>query len=89
MHHDQDCCESVSIESIKGNLGDLVGSPLTVAREDYFDNELPSDMEPPEYRDDLTKVTDYTFATANGEVRIRWFGQSNGYYSVAVQISKI
>ncbi|MGF3998932.1 DUF7448 domain-containing protein, partial [Staphylococcus aureus] len=27
MFHDQDCCESVYIESIVGNLTDLLGTP--------------------------------------------------------------
>lgn len=30
MFHDQDCCESVYIESIVGNLTDLLGTPLLV-----------------------------------------------------------
>lgn len=27
LYHCQECCESVSVESIVGDLGDLVGSP--------------------------------------------------------------
>lgn len=33
FYHDQDCCESVEIEDVCGDLRDLVGEPLTEAEE--------------------------------------------------------
>lgn len=33
FYHEQDCCESVSIEDVCGDLEDLVGSPLVIAEE--------------------------------------------------------
>lgn len=81
MHHEQDCCESVYIESITGDLSDLVGSPITLASE-----RVSSDEKPMRNDEDSYTWTFYSFATVKGYVDIRWYGSSNGYYSEAVNI---
>jgi hypothetical protein len=81
MLHEQDCCESVDIEDIIGDLDDLIGSPIIRATEDESE-ENPEGIEEV-YQDSFT-WTFYNFATEKGHVTIRWYGESNGYYSEAV-----
>lgn len=87
MLHDQDCCESVTIYDITGDLQSLVGAPLVVSHEEA-DSEWPADVARQEYTESFT-WTRYFLETATAKVRIRWFGESNGYYSESVQIEEI
>ena len=80
MYHEQNCCESVEIEEVVGDLEDLVGSPITMAEETSQEGE--SDWGSQTW-------TFYKFATNNGYVTIRWLGESNGYYSESVDFVKV
>lgn len=82
MFHSQDCCESVSIDDIAGDVVDLVGSPITMA-EEVSNDKWPEGKERPSYCESYT-WTFYKLATIKGYVTIRWFGESNGYYSESV-----
>lgn len=85
--HDQDCCETVFIESIVGDLSDLIGSPFVLAEERTPDPQPPSRREEGGYfEDDSYTWTFYAFATSKGHVDIRFYGSSNGYYSESVDI---
>ena len=81
MKHERDCCESVEIESIVGDLSDLVSSPILVSEE--VDS---GDIPPLENADESYTWTFYKLATIKGYVDIRWFGSSNGYYSESVEL---
>lgn len=85
FYHAQDCCESVGIYDIVGDLGDLVGSPLVLAEEVSNSDELTPDFSPT----DSYTWTFYRFATVNGTVTVRWLGESNGYYSEAVSFRRV
>jgi hypothetical protein len=86
MEHRQDCCESVSIEDICGDLQDLIGSEIVDAYESTNEDAKPAGYISPvsDYTDDSETWTFYRIATAKGTVTIRWYGTSNGYYSVGV-----
>ena len=85
MYHEQDCCESVKIEDINGDLDDLIGSPILQARTvtNREGNYRKSD------EDESFLWTFYKLATIKGYVVIRWYGTSNGYYSEEVNFEKI
>lgn len=91
MYHDQNCCESVYVESICGDIEDILNSPVLVAEE-----VVSADVDPEGvgesnvvYRDDSFTWTFYKIDTAKGGVTIRWYGTSNGYYSEDVSFKDI
>lgn len=84
FYHSQDCCESVYIEDICGDLNDLVGSPLVEAEEvSNYDAEPLYDGE------ESYTWTFYRFRTLKGSVSVRWYGSSNGYYSESVSVAVV
>jgi hypothetical protein len=82
LYHEQDCCESVYVEDIIGDLEDLENLPLLIAREDT-NAEDPGTCDGESYT-----WTFYSFATLKGYVTIRFLGESNGYYSEEVSLRK-
>jgi len=82
MYHAQCCCENVDIYELDGDGFAAIGVVLS-AREDISDPHPEGEKEEP-YMRDLEQWTFYNLQTNNGFVNIRWFGESNGYYSVDV-----
>jgi len=82
MYHLQECCESVSIDDICGNLDDLIGSPITFADNSSSEDRPPKD--PSDAKCGSYTWTFYKLATINGWVDIRWYGTSTGHYSESV-----
>ena len=82
FEHNQDCCENVYIESVVGDLHDLIGSPLLIAVESSNSDIINGKPKSPESH----TWTFYKFATVKGWVDVRWLGESNGYYSESVEL---
>jgi hypothetical protein len=80
MFHEQNCCESVTIKEISGDITDLEHYPLLMA-------ELVKNDGNQEWGTFTWSF--YKLATIKGYVTISWFGESNGYYSEEVSIYKI
>jgi len=80
MYHDQDCCEGVGINDVVGEIDDLLNSPILQADEESNDEEN---------NDGIQRWTFYKLATVKGYVTLCWYGSSNGYYSVAVDVVRL
>jgi len=86
LYHSQDCCESVTVEDICGDFSDLVDTPILLAE------EVTSNENPEGYSRDWQESFTWTFyklSTFKGSVTIRWYGESNGYYSESVSFVKL
>lgn len=97
MYHSQDCCESVTIEDINGDVNDLVGSPILLAEESSSSEPSPEQQaeeakakeEGGYYYEESFTWSFYKLATVKGYVDFRWFGSSNGYYSESVDVVEV
>lgn len=88
MFHERDCCEAVWIEDINGDITDLLHTPILLAEErterkvtSYTVGQEPYSYESPIFQ----QWTFYTFRTIKGSVDIRWCGETEGPYSLAVE----
>lgn len=80
MYHEQNCCESVFLEDITGDLDFLVGEKILKAEETSNSDEIEFGRE---------TWTFYHISTFKDTVSLRWYGQSNGYYSEDVSVAKL
>lgn len=83
MMHKPDCCETVEIIDICGEINDIIETPILMAEVSESDNKN-SDSDPLSAHDESWTWTFYKLATVKGYVTIRWYGTSNGYYSESV-----
>ena len=83
MHHNQDCCESVDIDDIVGDIQDLVGEEIFVAE------EVSNHAGKKSQSDESYLWTFYKIANRSATITIKWYGTSNGYYSEGVDFDRI
>ncbi len=80
MFHEQDCCESVTVEDVCGDLESLLNTPIVEAEERSQTGNEGYDSQ---------TWTFYHLVTIKGSVTIRWYGTSNGYYSESVSLARV
>lgn len=94
LWHEQDCCENVTVDDICGEWAEILNSPILMAEETsntpegFVDPYAQKENEEHYYRDSYT-WTFYRITTMLGQVVIRWYGTSNGYYSERVSFCKL
>jgi len=79
MSHVQDCCESIRLVEITGDVNDIIGQEIFIAEE--------SCLEEPHNSEELW--TFYKLATIKGYLDLRWQGTSTGYYSMSVDFEEV
>lgn len=86
LYHEQDCCETVLIDDVCGDVADLIGSEILGAEEvDNSIARLGAAIKSVFCESDMSETwTFYKIKTRKGYVDIRWYGTSNGYYSESV-----
>lgn len=78
FYHEQDCCESVYLESVDNNIDNLQGSKL-LGIEEVAQKGNEDDYGSKTW-------TFYKIKTTAGYFTFRWLGESNGHYSETVSI---
>jgi len=82
MYHEHDCCESVSIDKVRGCLDNLIGKVVQSFRS--WESPIPDASE-------SGTASYFEIVTENNSARsiIKWEGYSNGYYSEGVSFERI
>lgn len=93
FYHEHDCCESVLIEDICGDVNDFNDCVIVSAEQiSYSDDEIKriDDAKFSEggWSPESWTWTFYRFISNKGVMTVRWLGESNGYYSESVSYSE-
>jgi hypothetical protein len=81
--HMQDCCEYVYIEDIDNDIQLLVGAEILEAEESSHDGDEDK------LCGDSCTWTFFKIRTQRDSFTIRFFGESNGYYSESAELYKL
>lgn len=73
----------VFVESVNGDTQNIIGRKIVIAEE-------KSNVDaPPRKGSESYTWTFYTIATVKGYLDIRWYGESNGYYSETADFEEV
>jgi hypothetical protein len=86
MYHEQECCESVTLEDFDNDAQSLIGGDI-IRIEECISNANDEEFNSLNDYDDSYTWTFYTIITSKGTMKLRWYGTSNGYYSESVTLT--
>lgn len=94
MYHCQECCEEVDlIEVVGGDLNDLIGKKILLAEASTSSAGTKNRFETNMYGDkgsvESPTWTFYKIRTSKDDIVLRWFGESNGFYSESVDFEEV
>lgn len=87
LEHRSDCCESVELIDICGDLEDLLFSPILGC--EIVTNNTDPVLNSAGYLPESFTWTFVKIWTAFGSVTLRWYGTSNGYYSEVANLYEL
>ena len=82
FYHIENCCESVYLCDFE--VDEIIGAEIIAA-----DELTNSESMQPDTSTESWQWTFYRINTTNGELWMRWLGESNGYYSEDVDFAEI
>jgi hypothetical protein len=80
LYHSQDCCETVGVNGVFGDISSIVGGDVTQAIEEVFSDHDPEGYvrEEKEYRDYSYTWSIFKLVTTYGKLEIRFWGNPTG-----------
>jgi hypothetical protein len=85
FYHKQDCCETVLLEDFDATPEDLVNAKI-ISIEERISNSNENEIKPLNTLDQSYTWSFYVIKTSKFTMTMRWYGESNGWYSETVDI---
>lgn len=85
FYHRQDCCETVLLEDFDATPEDLVNANI-ISIEERISYSNENEIKPLNSWDESYTWSFYVIKTSKFTMTMRWYGESNGWYSETVDI---
>lgn len=85
FYHRQECCETVLFEDFDATPEDLVNAKI-ISIEERISNSNENEIKPLNTLDKSYTWSFYVIKTSKFTMTMRWYGESNGWYSETVNI---
>lgn len=85
FYHRQDCCETVLLEDFDATPEDLVNAKI-ISIEERISYSGKDEIKPLNTWDESYTWSFYVIKTSKFTMTLRWYGESNGWYSETVDI---